>query len=328
VSGRVVVVGEVVDGRPTRLSTEVATLGRRLGEALGRPVVGVLVGADAGTAGASLAAYLPEVLTVELPELADLAPAPRVAAETAAIVEPEDGPILVGASPDGRDVAGALSVLLDRPVLANAVAVEVGSEGPTAVKTIFGGKLVVRSRFVGPPGIVTVRPSSVDAAPADAPGRVVARTATAVALGPPVRRLERILETAGEIPLEEAPVVVVGGRGVGGAEGFALLEELAALLGGTVGATRAPVDAGWIGYARQIGQTGKVVKPRLYLGLGVSGAIQHKVGMQTAETIVAVNRDPDAPLAEYADLYVVGDLFEVGRALVAELRRRREAGTT
>jgi electron transfer flavoprotein alpha subunit len=321
-SGRIIVVGEAADGRPTRLATEVATLGRRLGETLDRPVVGLLVGSDAAAAGDGLAAYLPEVVTVEVPELADVVPAPRVAAETAAFVGPEDGPILVGASPDGRDVAGILAVLLDRPVLANAVALEPGPDGPVAVKVIFGGKLVARSRFVGPPGIVTVRPSSVDAEPASAPGRVAARAPAAAVEGPAVRRLERILETAGEVPLEEAPVVVVGGRGVGGPAGFALLEELAGLLGGTVGATRAAVDAGWIGYSRQIGQTGKVVKPRLYLGLGVSGAIQHKVGMQTAETIVAVNRDPDAPLAEYADLYVVGDLFEVGRALVAELRRR------
>lgn len=325
-SGRLVVVGELADGRPTRLTTEVATLGRRVAEGLGRPAVGILVGPDAAAAAEILAGFLPEVVAVDVPELVDLAPAPRVAAEVAALVTPEDGPILVGASPDGRDVAGALAVLLDRAVLANAVDVEVGPEGPTTVTPIFGGKSIARSRFVARPGIITVRPSSIDAAPAPAAGRIVQRAPAAASGGPMVRRLERVVEASGEVPLEEAPVVIVGGRGVGGPEGFALLEELATLLGGTVGATRAAVDAGWIPYARQIGQTGKVVKPRLYLGLGVSGAIQHKVGMQTAETIVAVNRDPDAPLAEYADLYVIGDLFEVGRALVAEIRRRREGG--
>ncbi len=327
-SGRLVVVGELADGRPTRLTTEVATLGRRVAEGLGRPPVGVLVGPGAGAAGEVLAGYLPEVVAIEVPELADLAPASRVAAEVAALVEPDDGPILLGASPEGRDVAGSLAVLVGRAVLANAVDIEVGPEGLTTVAAIFGGKYIVRSRFVGQPGIVTVRPSSIDAEAAPSRGRVVDRAPAAAAVGPPVRRLERVVEASGEVPLEEAPVVVVGGRGVGGPEGFALLEELAALLGGTVGATRAAVDAGWIPYARQIGQTGKVVKPRLYFGLGVSGAIQHKVGMQTADTIVAINRDPDAPLAEYADLYVVGDLFEVGRALVAELRRRTEAGST
>jgi electron transfer flavoprotein alpha subunit len=137
--------------------------------------------------------------------------------------------------------------------------------------------------------------------------------------------LDRVTEAGAEASLEEARVVVVGGRGVGSPEGFGIVEDLAGLLGGVVGATRASVDAGWIAYARQIGQTGRVVKPALYLGLGVSGAMQHRVGMQSAGTIVAVNRDPDAPIAEVADLFVVGDLFEVGPALAAELRARRGA---
>ena len=123
-------------------------------------------------------------------------------------------------------------------------------------------------------------------------------------------------------PIEEARIIVAGGRGVGGPDGFGVVEELAEALGGAVGATRAAVDAGWIPYAQQIGQTGKIVKPALYLALGISGAIQHKVGMQTAETIVAVNRDPDAPIAEFADLVVIGDLFEVAPAILAALRAR------
>src|SRR5439155_5371397 len=134
---------------------------------------------------------------------------------------------------------------------------------------------------------------------------------------------ERVEEAAGKVPLEEARVVVAGGRGVASPEGFALLEQLADLLGGTVGATRAAVDAGWIAYSQQIGQTGKTVKPDLYLAAGISGAIQHKVGMQTAGTIVAVNRDADAPIAEYADLFVVGDLFEILPRRVDPIRARR-----
>ena len=122
--------------------------------------------------------------------------------------------------------------------------------------------------------------------------------------------------------IEEARIIVSGGRGVGGPDGFRLVEELAGLLGGAVGASRAAVDSGWINYSQQIGQTGKIVRPELYLALGISGAIQHKVGMQAAGTIVAVNRDPDAPIAEFADLLVVGDLFEVGGALLDRLRAR------
>jgi electron transfer flavoprotein alpha subunit len=149
-----------------------------------------------------------------------------------------------------------------------------------------------------------------------------AAAADAVAALPLVKVVERIEEAAAALPIEEARIIVAGGRGVGGEEGFGLVREIAAALGGAVGATRAAVDSGWIPYAQQIGQTGKIVKPHLYLALGISGAIQHKVGMQTAGTIIGVNRDPDAPIAEFADLVVVGDLFEVGKALLAELRTR------
>jgi electron transfer flavoprotein alpha subunit len=122
--------------------------------------------------------------------------------------------------------------------------------------------------------------------------------------------------------IEEAAIVVAGGRGLGGPDGVALLEDLAGALGGAVAATRAAVDAGWLPFAIQVGQTGATIRPALYVGIGVSGAIQHRVGMQDAETIIAINRDPDAPLVEHADLYVVGDLFEVVPALVAALRAR------
>ncbi|HYL41053.1 MAG TPA: electron transfer flavoprotein subunit alpha/FixB family protein, partial [Candidatus Binatus sp.] len=139
---------------------------------------------------------------------------------------------------------------------------------------------------------------------------------------PVVKVVDRIAETGAAVSIDDARVIVAGGRGVGGPEGFERVRKLAERLGGAVGATRAAVDAGWIPYAQQIGQTGKIVKPQLYLALGSSGAIQHKVGMQTAGTIVAINRDPDAPIAEFADLVVVGDLFEVGRALLEELGPR------
>ncbi|HSS35852.1 MAG TPA: electron transfer flavoprotein subunit alpha/FixB family protein, partial [Patescibacteria group bacterium] len=155
------------------------------------------------------------------------------------------------------------------------------------------------------------------------PGRVVSVTGTAEPVLPEVQVLERVAEAAGAAPIEEARVIVAGGRGVGGPEGFRVVESLADALGGAVGATRAAVDSGWIPYGQQIGQTGKIVKPALYVALGISGAIQHKVGMQTADTIVAVNRDPDAPIAEFADLFVVGDLFEVVPAIVAALTARK-----
>jgi electron transfer flavoprotein alpha subunit len=190
--------------------------------------------------------------------------------------------------------------------------------------SVFGGKLTTTSTFAdGEWGIVTVRPNVVTADAAGAAGKVEKRAPEAGAELPLVKVVERIEEAAAALPIEEARVIVAGGRGVGGEDGFKLVQDIADALGGAVGATRAAVDSGWIPYAQQIGQTGKIVKPQLYLALGISGAIQHKVGMQTAGTIIGVNRDPDAPIAEFADLVVVGDLFEVGKALLAELKSRR-----
>jgi electron transfer flavoprotein alpha subunit len=188
--------------------------------------------------------------------------------------------------------------------------------------SVFGGRLSTTSRLTSGQGIVTVRPNAVTAEPAKANG-VVEKTTVDGDLGlPQVKIVDRVEAASAAAPIEEARIIVAGGRGVGGADGFKVVEELAAALGGAVGATRAAVDSGWIPYAQQIGQTGKIVKPALYLALGISGAIQHKVGMQTAGTIVAVNRDPDAPIAEFADVVVIGDLFEIAPALLAALRAR------
>jgi electron transfer flavoprotein alpha subunit len=189
--------------------------------------------------------------------------------------------------------------------------------------SVFGGKLTTTSAFTGQTGIVTVRPNVVTAEPAKTKGKVEQVDPVGDIAQPAVAVVERIAEATAAAPIEEARIIVAGGRGVGGPDGFKLVEQIAEALGGAVGATRAAVDAGWIPYAQQIGQTGKIVKPQLYLALGISGAIQHKVGMQTSGTVVAVNRDADAPIAEFADLVVIGDLFEVGPALLTELKARR-----
>jgi electron transfer flavoprotein alpha subunit len=322
------VVGEVTaDGELARISTEVATHARTLGEQAGRDVTGIVVAADPNKAAEELAAYLPRVVAIPEPAAADR-PWAMVAAERIAAVVESEVPdfIFVGAGPDGRDVAGALSVLTGWGVLINATSAVWADGGPTVGMSVFGGKLTTTSGFTGESGIVTVRPNVVTAEPASAAGKVEAREPAGELAQPAVAVVERVTEAGAAAPIEEAKIVVAGGRGVAGPDGFRLIEQIAEALGGAVGATRAAVDAGWIPYAQQIGQTGKIVKPQLYLALGISGAIQHKVGMQTAETIVAVNRDPDAPIAEFADLVVIGDLFEVGPALLAELKARRGSG--
>jgi electron transfer flavoprotein alpha subunit len=322
-AGTVLVVGEAAEDGLTRLSGETATLGRALAEAAGLEAVGLVVAPNPGPVAEALAAYLPRVLAVEAPELSGEVPAPQVAAEVRALMDDVCSYVVIGASQDGRDVAGTLVGLTSWPILAGAAATSWTDDGLLVEAAVLAGKAITQSRFTGDRGIITVRPSTVEAVPAAVPGTVETRASAGGPAVPAVPVLDRVAEAGAEASLEEARVVVVGGRGVGGPEGFGLVEELAGLVGGVVGATRAAVDAGWIPYARQVGQTGKLVKPALYLGLGVSGAMQHRVGMQSADTIIIINRDPDAPMREIADLFVVGDLFEVGPALVAELRARR-----
>jgi electron transfer flavoprotein alpha subunit len=310
------------DGSLAKISTEVATLARSLAEAGGREVVGVVVAADPAPAATELARYVPRVLAVTEPATADHAAGTIVGERLAALIEREKpGFVLAGAGPEGRDVAGVVSALTGWGVLVNAVGVT-WDGGPVVTMSVFGGKLSTTSRLTGDHGIVTVRPNAVSAEEAAAPGTIEATTVDAALALPQVPIVDRVEAASAAAPIEEARIIVAGGRGVGGPDGFKVVEELAEALGGAVGATRAAVDSGWIPYAQQIGQTGKIVKPALYLALGISGAIQHKVGMQTAGTIVAVNRDPDAPIAEFADVVVIGDLFEVAPALLAALRAR------
>jgi len=326
-AGPIWVVAETnADGSLAKLSAEIATLARALADAAGTTAAGIVVAPDPAPAATELASYLSRVVTVAEPAAAEHAWAQVAAQRAATILGPETpGAVLTGAGADGRDVAGTLLALLERGVLYNAVAVSWDAErgSPSVEMGVFGGRLITTSAFNdGEWGIVTVRPNVVTAEPASSTGSVEAAPAGGELTLPLVTVVERVEEAAGAVPIEEARVIVAGGRGVGSEAGFALLQELADALGGAVGATRAAVDAGWIPYAQQIGQTGKIVKPQLYLALGISGAIQHKVGMQTSGTIVAVNRDPDSPIAEFADLLVVGDQAEVGKALLEALRSR------
>jgi electron transfer flavoprotein alpha subunit len=313
------------DGGLARISAEAATLVRGLAERTKRDVVGIVIAADPAAAAAELATYLPVVWTVTDPATADHAWSAVAAGHIAALASTEaPDAIFVGAGADGRDLAGAVSALTGLGVLVNATAVEWTDTGPSVEMSVFGGKLITNSGFTSGRGIVIVRPNVTTAAPSLKPGRVEAHAAPAAAAPalPAVRVVERISEAGAQASIEEARIIVAGGRGVGGPDGFGIVEQLAEALGGAVGATRAAVDSGWIPYSQQIGQTGKIVKPELYLALGISGAIQHKVGMRTSGAIVAVNRDADAPIAEFADLFVVGDLFEVGAALLERLQAR------
>jgi len=311
------------EGGLARISTEAATLVRALGAASEREIVGIVIAADPAVAAGELAAYLPRVWAITDPAAAEHAWSAVAAAHIVDLLATETPDVIfVGAGADGRDLAGAVSALTGLGVIVNATAVSWTDAGPAVEMSVFGGRLLTTSGLTSGRGIVTVRPNVTTAAPAETRGTVEPRTSDGTATLPAVRVVERISEAGAAAPIEEARIIVAGGRGVGGHDGFGIVEQLAEALGGAVGATRAAVDSGWIPYSQQIGQTGKIVKPELYLALGISGAIQHKVGMRTSGAIVAVNRDPDAPIAEFADLFVVGDLFEVGNALLERLRAR------
>ena len=322
-AGAIWVLGESKGSELARVSAEVATLGRALGAAAGREVAGVVAGASPDGLAAQLARYVPLVHSLAVPEAAETALASAVAPSLAALIEREQPAyLLVGSTPDGRDIAGMLSALLGWGVIANASTIQWQDGRPEVEVSILGGKLLTTSVFTGEHGIITVRPSSVTAEPLASRGSVVPVTVAPEIALPAVAVISRVAEESEALPIEEARVIVCAGRGVGGPEGMDLVQALAKELGGSVGASRAAVDSGWVPYSRQIGQTGKTVKPRLYVGLGVSGAMQHMVGMQTAETIVAVNRDAEAPITEAADLVVIGDLFAFVPALISALEAR------
>jgi electron transfer flavoprotein alpha subunit len=323
--GGIWVHGEIAgDGSLAKLTTEVATLARSVAEASGgAEVTGIVIGADPGAAATELAGYVPKVLAITEPSTKGHSAGMIVAQRLAALIQQHEPDIVMtGAGPEGRDLAGALSALTGWGVLANATAVRGTGDGPVATHSVFGGKLITESGLTGSKGIVTVRPNSVTAEAAGSAGKVESAAVDGELDQPQVPVVDRLPAASKAASIDDARIIVSGGRGVGGSDGFKLIEDLAAALGGAVGATRAAVDSGWIPYSQQIGQTGKIVKPQLYLAMGISGAIQHKVGMQTASTIIAVNRDPDAPIADFADMIVIGDLVEVGNALLAQLRAR------
>ena len=234
--------------------------------------------------------------------------------------------LLFSTSYDARDVAGRLQARLGVTLMSNATDVLALDRARTE---IFGGTKIVDVELSGPsPRLVLVRPRSFAAEPADGvgPAEVVAVDAAVPDGMKGVRVVERHQEAASGPRLQDAKVVIAGGRGLGGPEPFAMLDELAAAIGSAaVGASRAAVDAGWVPYSHQIGQTGKTVKPEVYLAFGISGALQHLVGMKGAKRIVAVNKDAEAPILKLADLGVVGDLFGFVPALTEEIRKRRSS---
>jgi electron transfer flavoprotein alpha subunit len=230
--------------------------------------------------------------------------------------------VLVPGTAEGKEIAARLAVKTDSGLLTDAVDLTPGDDGPVAEQSIFGGATIVHSRVRRGTPIVAMRPNAV--APEPAPGAAELSPVSLAGEATGARVINRVVAERGERPdLTEASIVVSGGRGTGGAEGFQIIETLADALGAAVGASRAVTDAGWYPHQFQVGQTGKTVSPQLYMAIGISGAIQHRAGMQTSKTIVAVNKDSEAPIFELADFGVVGDLFKVVPQLLEEIGKRK-----
>jgi len=318
----VLVLVDHVDGTVKKVTTELLTLARTLGEP-----AAVFVGAGFDAARDKLAEFgAVRVYVADADGLTDYVVAPK--AEVLAQVVATSSPlaVLIASGAEGKEVAGRLAIKLGSGVITDAIAVEPGTGGDAvlATQSVFGGSTVVHSTVTRGTPIVTVRPNATPpVAQAAAAERVdVSVTLSDAAKG--ARITDRtVAARTGRPELSEAAIVVSGGRGVGGPEGFAPVEELADVLGAAVGASRAATDAGWYPHQFQVGQTGKTVSPQLYLASGISGAIQHRAGMQTSKTIVVVNKDPEAPLFEIADFGVVGDLHQVLPQLTADLKARK-----
>ncbi|HEY7015560.1 MAG TPA: electron transfer flavoprotein subunit alpha/FixB family protein [Streptosporangiaceae bacterium] len=299
-----------------KVTTELLTLARRFGEPA---VVWTGPGADAGRA--RLAEYgAAKVYVAAGEEFDDYVAAPKAELLASLVADKSPAAVLVASTAEGREVAARLAVKTGSGLITDAVGLD---EGLVAEQSIFGGAIIVQSKVRAGMPIVAVRPNAIAPEPADGPAEPENVSVEVSDAAKTAQVTERVVQERGERPeLTEASIVVSGGRGVGSAENFALIEKLADTLGAAVGASRAATDAGWYPHQFQVGQTGKTVSPQLYLAVGISGAIQHRAGMQTSKTIMVINKDPEAPIFELADFGVVGDLFQVVPQLTEEIQKR------
>jgi electron transfer flavoprotein alpha subunit len=315
----VLVLVDSLDGNVKKPTLELLTAARQLGEPSA-----VVVGAP-GTAGAlknQLAEYgAAKVYVAESDEIASYSVAPKAAALATVAQQASPAAILLSSSAENKEIAARLAIKLDSGLLYDAVGID--SDG-VATQQIFGAAVSVQSKVSKGTPIITVRPNSFAPEASTGAAEEVSVEVTLSDSDKGAKVTDAVVEEKGSRPqLSDAAVVVSGGRGIGKADNFEIIEKLADSLGAAVGASRAVVDAGWVPHTMQVGQTGVTVSPQLYVAVGISGAIQHRAGMQTSKTIVAINKDPEAPIFELADFGVVGDLFAVAPQLTDEITKRK-----
>jgi electron transfer flavoprotein alpha subunit len=307
-SNGVLVIAEQQEGSFRKVTFEALSEGKRIAGKLGGGLKALVLGADVGGIAPELAKYGADVIfTADDPALAEYVTDLYTDVAAGVIEAQQPAVVLTGATTQGRDLAARLAARLDAAVAMDCISLAVEGGDLSAVRPMYGGKVLAEVLLSGAPRIAVIRPNVMDIEESAGDGTI--ETVDVAGRESRLTVVEKHLET-GKTDLTEAEVVVSGGRGMGGAD-FSILEELADALGGAVGASRSAVDEGWRPHADQVGQTGKVVSPGLYMACGISGAIQHLAGMSSSRVIVAINKDPEAPIFTKADYGIVGDLFEV-----------------
>jgi electron transfer flavoprotein alpha subunit len=317
----ILVVAEQRDGALRKVSLEITTAARRLADQLGA-TVDALVMADAPVTGAEALGRhgADRVLSATHPGFRFYSPDGQAA--TVASVGKGYAAVLFAATATGRDLAPRAAARLGVGCASDVTGIAVDGGAVVATRPVYAGKAIQRVKLTGTPAVLSLRPNTVPLAEAPRSGQVVTTAVPPFTVRVTVTGVKAPEQAA--LDVAEAPIVVSGGRGLKEPANFRLIEELAAALGSAaVGASRAVVDAGWREHGAQVGQTGKTVSPSLYVAVGISGAIQHLAGMRTAKTIVAINKDKDAPIFKVADYGIVGDLFEIVPRLTAEVKKLR-----
>lgn len=310
-------------GKISTISLEALGVGRTIADDLGEDLTALVAGHEvAGVAESAFDYGADEVLGCDDESLADF----RVQAAGPLVVdlvkEHEPMILLAGGSTSGRDLSAWVSASLDAGLVPDAIAVEMDDETVVVTRPVYAGKLLAKVHVKEGLQVITTRSRAFPSAEATGEEGEAEWVDAVVDEDDITTKVQGLEANEGKVSLTDANIIVSGGRGVGGPEGFEPIRELASVLGGALGASRATVDAGWIPYDHQVGQTGKTVSPDLYIANGISGAIQHQAGMRTSKIIVAINKDPDAPIFQIAHYGIVGDLFKVVPALTEEFRDR------
>lgn len=314
----VLAIAEHRDGKFRKVTYEALSEGRRIADRMGTDLVVLVMGSGVETAAAGLGKFgADKIIVADHPSLAEYLTDTATTVVTGVIAAADPQVVILGASTQGKDLAARLAARLNAGLAMDCVAVRVDADSIVATRPLYGGKVLAEVALSGKPQIVATRPNAVSITEC-----VKAAVIEKTAVDPGASRLQLVEKTleAEKVELTEADVIVSGGRGMGGSD-YSLVEALAAALGGAVGASRSAVDEGWRPHADQVGQTGKVVSPNLYIACGISGAIQHLAGMSSSKVIVAVNKDAEAPIFSKADYGVIGDLFEILPLITAEVKK-------